>query len=213
MLSSPRLTELRVGGELSPWIESGFAPATDGESLVIGALRVRCLGDASDPGIHAWSFDDADIAGIDGLDTTFEVAPDAGQGHPNHIVGIDHVVVQTPDLDRTSAAFVDAGFEIRRTREAVLGGGATMRQAFIRAGDAILELVGPLAETDDDSPAWFWGLALTSSNLDATAASFGDVCSEPRPAVQPGRRIATLDTRRLGLGVRIAVMSQRAVGT
>ena len=77
----------------------------------------------------------------------------------------------------------------------------------IRAGEAILELVGPLDATGDDSPAWFWGLALTSSDLDATAASFGDACSRPRPAVQPGRRIATLDARRLGLGVGIAVMS------
>ena len=180
---------------------------------MIGAVRVRCLGPASGPGIHAWCFDDPAIADIDGLATTFGTAPEASRVHPNHITRVDHVVVQTPDLDRTTAGFVDAGFEIRRTREAVLGGGVRMRQAFTRSGEAILELVGPLDPTDDESAAWFWGLALTSDDLDATAASFGDACSQPRPAVQPGRRIATLDTRQLGLGVRIAVMSQRAVGT
>ena len=37
------------------------------------------------------------------------------------------------NLDRTTTRFVEAGFEIRRTRQAEPGGGAWMRQAFIRA--------------------------------------------------------------------------------
>ena len=56
--------------------------------------------------------------------------------HPNGAVGIDHVVVATPDFDRTAAALDAAGLGLRRVRDA--GG---FRQGFRRLGPAILELV------------------------------------------------------------------------
>jgi hypothetical protein len=176
---------------------------------VIGTVVVRFGGERSTPGILGWGFDDPAIGHVDGLPTGHAAAPGPAPRHPNGIVGIDHVVVMSPDLDRTTAAFVAAGFEIRRTREAELGGGAWMRQAFIRAGDVVLELVGPV-EADPSastSPSRFWGLAVVSGDLDATVDFFGDACAPAKPAVQEGRRIATLDTRRLGLGMRVAIMS------
>ncbi len=59
----------------------------------------------------------------------------------------------------------------------------------------------------DDRPATFWGLALVTDDLDATAAGLGAACTTPKQAVQPGRRIATLKTRDLGISVPIAFMS------
>ena len=45
---------------------------------------------------------------------------------------------------------------------------------------------------DPSGPAGFWGLAFVVDDLDAAVASFGEGhVSEPRPAVQEGRRIAT----------------------
>ena len=51
-----------------------------------------------------------------------------------------------------------------------------------------------------DGPAFFWGLAFKVADLDATVAAIGDgALQRPAPAVQPGRRIATL-RRSAGLG-------------
>ena len=46
-------------------------------------------------------------------------APPASRAaHPNGAVGIDHVVVVTPDFDRTAAALDTAGLGLRRVRDA-----------------------------------------------------------------------------------------------
>ena len=101
----------------------------------------------------------------------------------------------TPDLDRTTAALGAVGLEARRTREA--GGGR--QQRFFRLGEVILELVGP-AEPAGEGPAAFWGLAFTVADIDATAAHLAGRIGEPKAAVQPGRRIATLRHRRRRVG-------------
>ena len=80
------------------------------------------------------------------------------------------------------------------------------RQTFLRAGEVIVELVAadrpPAA-----GPARFYGIACTVSDLDACAALLGDRLGEVKPAVQSGRRIATLRGRDIGLDVAIAFMS------
>ncbi|HEU4944272.1 MAG TPA: hypothetical protein VFT10_03835, partial [Solirubrobacterales bacterium] len=57
-----------------------------------------------------------------------------------------------------------------------------------------------------DRPAFFWGLALVAPDIEATVAGLGDRVSEARPAVQPGRRIATL-RRSAGLSLPVALMT------
>jgi hypothetical protein len=91
-----------------------------------------------------------------------------------------------------------------------------MRQVFFRAGDVIIELVGPDTPGPDPeaadspapgarrpTPAAFWGLAHNVGDIDAIAAYLGDATSAPKDAVQPGRRISTLDNRRFGISVKI----------
>ncbi|MBV9662995.1 MAG: glyoxalase, partial [Actinobacteria bacterium] len=60
-----------------------------------------------------------------------------------------------------------------------------------------------------DGPARFYGLAFTVADLDATAAYLGDRLRPAKDAVQPGRRIATLD-KSAGSSVAIAFMSPGA---
>jgi hypothetical protein len=93
----------------------------------------------------------------------------------------------TADLDRTTTALEALGIVARRTREA----GQGRRQRFFRLGEVILEVVGPVDHAGD-RPAAFWGLAFTVADIDATAAYLVGRLSEPRNAVQQGRRIATL---------------------
>ena len=65
---------------------------------------------------------------------------------------------------------------------------------------------GDRARRRGDRPAFFWGLALTAPDLEATVAGLGDRASEVRPAVQPGRRIATL-RRSAGLALPVALIT------
>jgi hypothetical protein len=99
-----------------------------------------------------------------------------------------------------------------RIREEPTPAGAP-RQAFFRLGATILEVVQEppeaVARGGADRPAFFWGLALLVPDLDATVAELGDRVSEVRPAIQPGRRIATL-RRSAGLAVPVALITPAA---
>ncbi len=160
-----------------------------------------------------WSWDGFDPERLDGstLDGV-AVEPVAVESdgetpaHPNLIDRVDHLVVATPDIDRTIGRYEEAGLDLRRTR--TLGEGRDRRiQAFFWAGDLILELVGPAAPSGS-GPSALWGISFTSSDLDATIAELGpDRIGSPRDAVQSGRRIATLRTREGGISLPLAVMS------
>jgi hypothetical protein len=192
-----RLRALAVADEPEAWRDAGFA--VEGGCCRLGDVDV-VLGAEGGRGVRAWAVDGVD-GPVDGL-APFVAAPPEGEGpaHPNGTVAIDHLVVATPDLDRTVDALCAAGLEPRRTREGTAMGSA-VRQVFFRFDAAgadgppwdapILEVVGP-PEAAGDGPARFFGLALTVADLDATAAHLGEHLGSARPAVQPGRRIATL---------------------
>ena len=129
--------------------------------------------------------------------------------HPNGTLIIDHVVLFTPDGGRTTAALESVGLKALRVRDTA-NYGAPMRQTFFKAGEVIIELIGPEEPATDgsaDGPAGFFGLAFTVADLDAAAARLGPGLGTPKDAVQPGRRIATLRHRDLGMSVAIALMS------
>ncbi len=95
---------------------------------------------------------------------------------------------------------------LRRIR--VVGGDpredpAAFRQGFRRLGPAILELVE--AKRAPAGPARFWGLVVIVDDLEALAERLGSQVSPPKPAVQPGRRIASLRAS-AGLSPRVAFM-------
>ena len=183
----------------------GFTVDAAGNCL-IGDVRLVLEG--GDQGLCAWSLDGVDSGGgIDGLAThraTGAALPAAptrpGGAHPNGVVGIDHVVVTSPDTARTIDSLQAVGLEPRRTRDH-----GAMRQTFFRLGPVILELVGPPAP-DGDGPARFWGIAFTVADLGATARFLGDRLGRVKDAVQPGRRIASL-RREAGLALPVAFMS------
>jgi hypothetical protein len=191
---TPTLVELSLADPPSAWAELGFA--VDGDTVALGGVSLT-LG-APGRGIVSWSLAGvADPGYIDGLPTRV-VAPGAQPvTHPNGAIGLDHVVVTTPDFDRTSAALADAGMPLRRVRD------VGFRQGFRRLGPGILELVE--ARDAPPGPARFWGLVIVVSDLDALARRLGDRLGAIKPAVQAGRHIATL-RREAGLGQAVAVM-------
>jgi catechol 2,3-dioxygenase-like lactoylglutathione lyase family enzyme len=186
----------------------GFDPEDD--LLEIGAVRLRLDGERTGRGIVGWSLRDLGTTELDELPTTVsDREPVAGKSQPNGVTAVDHVVVFTPDLDRTTAALRDAGLDFRRLREEPTPGGAP-RQAFFRVGEPVLEVVqapeGTRIASVPDGPARLWGISFAVEDLDATVASLGDLAGEPRDAVQTGRRIATLRNE-AGLGPAVAFMS------
>lgn len=199
--AAPVLVDLVVSGPVGPWGDAGFSTADD--TVTIGPVLVRAAGTDQPAGVQAWGLTGVEDGVVDGLLTLGRDGPRAADpvDHPNTAVAIDHVVVASPDLDRTAAALAAVGVERRRVRDA-----GRMEQHFFRLGAVILEVVGrPGAR--GPGPATFWGLALTAADLDAAAALLGDHLGPITPAVQPGRRIATLRHEALGLPVPVALLS------
>ena len=113
MTGSPTIAELVVGGATDRWRAAGFVVDADNR-VVVGTVTIRLEPDR-DPGIASWSLRAPVPSSIDGLATSSSTAdiPDA-TAHPNHVVAIDHLVVLTPDLDRTIDALAEQGLELRR---------------------------------------------------------------------------------------------------
>lgn len=200
------VTGLVVGDAPELWEELGFS--VEGDTCTVGAIRIRLTGEGR--GLRAWALDGVTIEGdrVDGLRTSVEPPPSTpARPHPNGIAEVDHVVVWTPDHDRTLAALTGSGFELRRSTGILEMYGSKVRQSFFRPPGTIIEVVGP-PEPEGDPPgrAGFYGIAFTSSDLDATAAHLGDRLRPAKDATQPGRRIATLAAA-AGSTVPFAVMS------
>ena len=203
------LDELAVADPPQAWRECGFAVEDD--SCVVGETRIRFAPEEGKRGLTQWSLRDAASLDLDGLPTlpSDRQPPGDAPAHPNGVSGLDHVVAISPDLDRTVAALVRAGLDLRRVREEPTPAGAP-RQAFFRLGAAILEVVQEPPEATEraggDRPAFFWGLAFLAPDLERTVAFLGDRVGEIRPAVQPGRQIATL-RRNAGPTVPVALIT------
>lgn len=197
----PELAALQIADPPAAWESLGFA-VHDG-TVSVGGVELWL--DAAGRGITGWTLRHVPRAGdIDGLPTgvTPDAAPDRGAAaeHPNGAIGIDQVVITTPDFERTSAALEAAGIPLRRVRDA--GG---FRQGFRRLGPSILELVE--APNAPAGPARFWGLVVIVPDLYRLRLRSGLAAhlSEIRDAVQPGRHIASLGPG-AGLSPRVAFM-------
>jgi hypothetical protein len=216
-MGAPTIDELTIADEPATWAELGFA--VEGDAALLGQVRVRFAGAGAGRGIVGWSLRELASTELDGLPTTLSErdAPARAGAHPNGVLAIDHMVAMSPALERSVEALQKAGLDLRRIREEPTPAGAP-RQAFFRLGNEILELV---QEPDEivargggpTRPARFWGLAVLVADLDATFARMAPHAGEPRAAVQPGRRIATV-RRSAGLAVPLALMSadERAPG-
>ena len=206
---TPTIDELTVADTPEAWLALGFE--LEGDTCVVGGVRIRLAGLDAGRGLTDWSLRDVETAELDGLSTTRSdrQAPGRRPVHSNGVTALDHVVAITPALDRTVAVLRDAGLDLRRIREEPTPAGAP-RQAFFRLGATILEVVQEPSEAIEraggDRPAFFWGLAFVAPDLDATVAWLGDRVSEIRPAVQPDRHIATL-RRSAGLAMPVALMT------
>jgi hypothetical protein len=192
---------LRIAAEAAAWERCGFAVA-DGATMA-GSVRLRFSG--GEGGLESWSLRGVSgVPELDGLPTeTSEEPPPGPADHPLGVTRIDHIVVVTAQLERTSDTFERGGLELRRLRDASEPG-PPLRQAFFRLAEVIVEVVeNPEAE----GPARFWGITFRVADLDRCAQLLGPHLGEVRAAVQPGRRIATV-RRAAGLRLPVALISE-----
>lgn len=200
----PALAGLDIGDAPDVWRRLGFTVGPDG-TCVLGTLTLRLLGPEAGEGIVGWTLRPGAAplpARVDGIATTAATGEvPAAATHPNGGLGVDHVVVRTPALQRTLTALEAIGLEVRRVREA----SPDLHQAFLWAGDVLLEVAGPPEPTGDE-PARLWGLVAVAPDLGRLAALPGEPLGSVRDAVQPGRRIATV-RRELGSSVPLAFMT------
>ena len=193
-----RLQTLALADDPATWSALGFA--VEGDVVAVGGVALRLAGASAGEGILGWS-----VSGLDGdvLPRTEPViaGPEAVE-HPNGAQAVDHVVALAGDLDAAIAGLAAGGLAPRRVRE--VPGGDT-RQAFFVLETALLELAGPAPGVDG---LRFWGLTLAVTDLDALAARLGERLGPVKPAVQPGRRIATLRAS-AGSSVPLAFMTPR----
>jgi hypothetical protein len=197
---------LVIGGAPTGWEAIGIHFSNENRCLLADvSLRIDST---LTPGLHAWSISeiDASTTEIDGITTSLATNAATPQVTPNsglslQVVGVDHVVINTPNLQRTSDALAQlTGAPLKRTRDA--GNGVT--QGFHKLGSVVVELV--TMPSMPEGPASLWGFVLNVQDLDGIAAHLGpDVLSPPKPAVQPGRRIATFRSA-AALGVPVALM-------
>jgi hypothetical protein len=113
----PQLRSIEVGDDPESWRAAGFT-VDDGDQVRLGSVVVRLVGAEGPRSIRGWAFAGIPDGAIDGLPTRVTDAPPCEPAvHPNGCIEIDHVVVLSPDSERTVAAFELAGFEPRRSRE------------------------------------------------------------------------------------------------
>ena len=205
-----RLVELTAGGQRSPWQSLGLAGTGDAFLLADVSLVL----DPSASGLVGWTIEadrDAEVS-IDGIAT--RIVRDAGPPRTGdsrlggqRIVSLDHVVVNTDDIDRTCTAITkELGLEVRRERD--LGNGAVQR--FHRLENTIIEVVtGPHVTSAGSS---LWGMVVSVDDLFDYFDEVGDqVTSPPKKATQPGRYISTVRST-VGLGVPFALMTPHVSG-
>jgi hypothetical protein len=189
----PALAALDIADPPEPWRALGFT--VDDESRIhLGGVELR-LG-ARGQGITAWAVTNTD--GLELVPTTSLPDTIRADDHPNRATGIDHVVITTPDFDATARALEAAGLPFRRVRQAT----PERRQGFRRLGPAIMEVV----EAPGTPAPAFWGLTLIVSDFERLRAHAGPALGQARPAVQPGRQIATL-LPEARLSTRVAFMT------
>lgn len=199
-----RLVALHVGGALTPWQAIGLT--FDASTCPLADVDIVVSGE--NPGLHSWTIDVGrdETIDIDGIRTHLISGTSPSRTSSligtQRVVGLDHVVVNTDDINRTTVAITAAlGLEVRRERQ--LGNGVVQR--FHKLENTIIEVVsGPHVK---EPGASLWGMVASVDDLFDLAESLGEgITSPPKKATQPGRYISTVRGS-VGLGVPFALMT------
>lgn len=185
------LLELLSGDAPEAWGRLGFA-VHDGAARV-GSLTVRL--DGAGGGLRGWTLQGGGTVpppSVGGVPTAWVAEAPAGEPGAR---ALDHVVLLTDDRDAAVASLVAAGGDERRRAGPP---DVPVAMSFVRLGEVIVEVA------EGGGPPRLWGLVAVVDDL----AALGDIVGDPKPAVQPGRQIATVRPQ-AGLETALAFMTPR----
>ncbi len=192
-----------------------FVVGDDGDGIIAfanGVVRIT-PGEPSLGGLVVTHPGGAELIDLDGIGVT--VIDQADQltmatlgHHPNGAIELDHLVITTDSLERTSETITaQLDLPLKRVRET-----SSVRQGFHRfapVGDhrgCIIEVVETPGVDHASLMGWVATVA-SPDDLHRLADDLGpDLVSPPKPAVQSGRLIATVRPD-AGLGVPVALMT------
>jgi len=148
---------------------------------------------------RSWLASNLDPAGTGGVQLLLMAPPRDGAwplsepAGPGAIEKLDHVVVQTANVDRALAIYgAKLNLDLRLDRENPQWGA---RQLFFRVGDAVVEMGASLKNPPSDKPDSFGGLAWRVTDPEAAQARIaaaGFDVSEVRTGRKPGTKVFTV---------------------
>lgn len=200
---SPSVAELYSGDAQRPWRELGFTIEED--RCRVGTTEIVFRD--GPPGIHGWAMRDAEQSTFGPITTTIieSPVPPAGPVHTNSAVALHHLVLMVPEFELGRQALIAAGVTVDSGKPFGPENRKLLRVA-PRMGDFELELIGPVKQ--DHSKNWeLWGLVIVVNDIDATKNYLGDLIGEVKPALQPRRRIATVN-KSAGIGTAVAFLGR-----
>src|SRR5689334_5115496 len=116
-----RIDTLDVADPPSAWAEAGFTVGA-AATCRVGSVGIELLGRERGFGIVGWSLSGLPPGTGDDVDGIPTAKSDANAvdpvAHRNGVTAIDHVVLMSPDLNRTVRALGDVGAHPRRERDA-----------------------------------------------------------------------------------------------
>jgi catechol 2,3-dioxygenase-like lactoylglutathione lyase family enzyme len=116
------------------------------------------------------------------------------------VMGLDHVVIRTPDPERAAALYgARLGLDMRLDRSNAAWGARLM---FFRCGDLIVEIAHDLRAGVSSAPDRLWGLSWRVPDAGATQRllqAAGLDVSEVRPGRKPGTRVFTVRDKTCGV--------------
>jgi len=122
-------------------------------------------------------------------------APESGA-----VMGLDHVVIRTPDPERAAALYgARLGLDLRLDRSNPDWGARLM---FFRCGDLIVEIAHDLRAGISSGPDTLWGLSWRvpdAGSAHTRLQGAGLDVSELRPGRKPGTRVFTVRARTCGV--------------
>jgi catechol 2,3-dioxygenase-like lactoylglutathione lyase family enzyme len=125
--------------------------------------------------------------------------PTGGLPPADAIVGLDHVVIRTPDPERAIALYsARLGLDFRLDRSNPAWGS---RLLFFRCGDAVVEIAADPRAPRSDGPDLLSGLAFRARDPDAVRARLTALemdVSEVRTGRKPGTRVFTVRSGVIG---------------
>jgi hypothetical protein len=202
---APFLSELTVGDSPEQWGRAGFS--IDSHSIIkFRNLAIRLVG-PKPRGVTSWSFTPTvSFPTICNIPISALSVPAQIHREPiihaNRIMSIDHVVLKHGDLVFVENQFKSIGLLPKRQ---IANESKGLWYTFYRTDSTIIEVICPMQKTLDCG--LIWGITFVSEDIDATHDYLKPLTKVPWNAVQPGRRITTLNTDHLDISLKIAFIS------